>query len=375
MKITSRPFTEGDGKALNELYFTVTGRHRSEADFSWQWLDAPAGQGEMWIIEATDAAGETHVVGHHGLMPLAFSQGDQTFIVGKTENTMLHPDFRGKILYHAYEKRFLSEYRDRFDLLFSTTGPAAALRQRKALGYDGSRHWLRYDLGLVPAALPRLLLAKAELGRVAQRGTHYKIAVQVLKLISFAVDAVQAWIPGRKNRPDELRAYDDGAAKSCDFFDAFWKQAAPQYPLTPRREKCDLAWRFWDNPNVSYITLVHRDGYAILTKRHKYFYRIDDIVVNPYDEAGFQSMLRMVGDWCLAKGAVAMSFVTTDDPSSPSTYVENSGLRILDMRRFQESDDKDDRPTMLRRATDRGESDGASVDDWFVTSFVTEGRS
>jgi hypothetical protein len=46
----------------------------------------------MWLIEATDDSGNVKLIGHHGVMPIAFSDGDTDIIFGKTENTMVLPE-------------------------------------------------------------------------------------------------------------------------------------------------------------------------------------------------------------------------------------------------------------------------------------------
>lgn len=373
MKYTAREYQSGDGPTINDLYFSVTGRTRSYSEFAWQWLDAPAGEGEIWVIEANEDDGGGHIIGHHGLMPLYFSRGEETIIAGKTENTMVHPEFRSKVLYPAYEKRFLKDYSERFDILFSTMGPSAAMRQRKALGYDDTRRWLRFEIGLVPFALPGLILAQSELSNVAARSLKHKVVVGSLKLLAGLARLIPRW--GRNQNLGDLEVYDDHGAKSAAFFDDFWKKTAPRYPLTPRREKADLEWRFWDNPNVAYVTLVHENGFAILSRPHRYLFRIEDIVATPYDSEHFQKLLRVVAAWCAEQGGQALTFITTDDPSSPAEMVAGSELRMLHTSKLLRYLRPEKDPRMLRRVTARGEENNASVDDWYVTSFVMEGRT
>ena len=114
----------------------MTGRSRSVEDWKWQWVDNPAGRSEMWLIEETLDDGSARLIGHHGVMPFRATIDGNDCLVGKTENTMVHPDHRSRILYPRFERRFLAAYEPRFAMLFSTTGPAAAIRLRKAMGYE-----------------------------------------------------------------------------------------------------------------------------------------------------------------------------------------------------------------------------------------------
>ncbi|MFG1491194.1 hypothetical protein ABMA58_18235, partial [Oceanospirillum sp. HFRX-1_2] len=73
------------------------------------------------------------------------------------------PEYRKKILYTRYEKKFKDHYASRFDALFSTMGPEPAIRQRKALGYKSNEKWLRYFVPLKPLGGAILLAEKFRL--------------------------------------------------------------------------------------------------------------------------------------------------------------------------------------------------------------------
>ena len=62
----------------------------------------------MWLIEATDEQGNVKLIGHHGVMPIAFSNGETDLLFGKTENTMVLPEYRKKILYLDLKKIYQS---------------------------------------------------------------------------------------------------------------------------------------------------------------------------------------------------------------------------------------------------------------------------
>jgi hypothetical protein len=373
VKFVSRQFRQGDDASINALYRAVTGRVRSDTDFAWQWLEAPAGQGEIWLIETADSSPKgdgPDLVGHHGLMPLFFSSNGKTFVAGKTENTMVDPGFRRKLLYPKFEKQFLADYSERFDVLFSTIGPAAPLRQRKALGYDDSRSWLFLEIGLRPFALPGLLAAMADMNRKPQTGLIIRTLLGMLRL---AAGAAQRLPSGRATFDQDLVALSDHDAKEHQFFDTFWKGAAGQFAMTPRREKPDLAWRFWDNPHVEYTTLIHPNGYAIVSRPHKYIFRLEDIVASPYDEYHFNGLMRAVCSWCKSQRAAALLFATTDDAASPAELIKSGGFQLLSDHPFRKLMKSGEPRKMLRKLTPRGIESGADVDNWYVTRFVMEG--
>tara|TARA_R100001086_G_scaffold132220_1_gene68678 strand:- start:3221 stop:4348 length:1128 start_codon:yes stop_codon:yes gene_type:complete len=373
-RFRTRQYREGDGAALNALYATVTGRQRTMAEFDWQWLSAPAGRGEMWLIETDAPDGSPLVIGHHGLMPLYFSDRGTDLIAGKTENTMVHPDYRKKLLYPKFEKQFLKAYSDRFDVLFSTVGPPAALRQRRALGYRAERHWRYIEIALGPLAMVGLLasLAKATEAPSPKRA----LAGKMLRLGARAASGLPRY--RRRNGPS-LREKNGDCSVSSDFFGGFWETARRAYPITPRRNRDDLEWRFWANPNVRTRTVFTPDGgsvqgYAVITEVSRFQYRLDDIAVLPNEAEAFTALLHSVCDWCASQGAQVLSVMTTDDPSGPGAAIDRAELPRLETRWPLAKMRKATGQPMLRHATGR-EGRDISVSDWYVTPFVFEGRA
>ena len=374
-KFRARQYRDGDGEALNDLYKVVTGHQRSIAEFTWQWLDGPDGPGEMWLIETDGPDGDPLVIGHHGLMPLVFSEGHAVLRAGKTENTMVHPDYRKKLLYPKFERRFLEDYSSRFDLLFSTVGPPAALRQRRALGYDAARRWRNIEIGLGPLAMVPLLASMG--GTTRKQSTKRAVATAGLRLGAGVLSALPRF-RGPRTGP-ALKVLSDIDAPKSDFFDDFWTEAATDYPVTPRRSRPDLAWRFWSNPNTTTVTLHTSDpgsvqGYAVINATDPYRFRLDDIVVLPNTAEAMGQLLNSVCDWCAAQGAYALSFMTTDDPGSPGAQIDTLDLPRLETRWPLTRLLPAEGPPMLRKATGRS-GHAAAVNTWSLTPFILEGRS
>ena len=377
-KYRTRRYQDGDMDAINALYKTVTGLSRSQEEFEWQWLRAPAGVGEMWLIDALQANGSYEIIGHHGLMPLYFSLGDKTVLAGKTENTMVHPAYRSKILYPRFERTFLKEYSGRFDLLFSTIGPLAALRPRKALGYSGKQHWKRYEVSLGKGSL---LAAIAALGRESQNrkaSSKMRIASAVASLLT-SIAGVVGGGP-RRNMPSDLIALSNEQASIHPFFESFWAKAALYYPATPRRNREDLNWRYWQNPHGTKTTLVTKEGasvqgYAILTTSDKHRYVLSDIVVMPYSESAFLEMFGAVCQWCAVDGAYCLSFKTTNDAGAPGHYLDASDFYMLNDHWPLSTIIKTPEYPMLRKVCEPDDQSALDVDNWYVTPIVFQGRS
>lgn len=364
--ISTRQYKPGDEIAINKLYENVTGRTRSAPLFKWQWCQSPAGMGEMWLIEY-----KGYIIGHHGIMPFYFSYGSEDLIVGKTENTMVHKDYRRKILYPRHEKKFLETYKNKFSALFSTTGPLAPLRQRKALGYKDRSQWINYVWSLNSAGI--VSLARKKISK--KQGLFWKSANKALNFGEGLLSLCTF-----KKEVKYITILSDEEATQSDFFETFWKKARADYPFTPRRNKEDLAWRFWNNPYNDYMTFVYKNskssGYAIIHTHDKKIYELDDIVVFPYTQDNFTALLTNTLHACKNMGGSLLRFSTTDDPASPNKFIQQMNLYNLREKWPFRSFYKESTPSkMLRYVTPKGENKSLCEKNWYITPFIFEGRS
>ena len=364
--------TQRDSDAINELYKVVTGRARNLTEYRWQWFEAPGGPGEIWLIEATEN-GTRNIVGHHGVMPIRFSNGSSNLLAGKTENTMVHPDYRQRLLYPRFERRFLGEYAPRFDALFSTTGPAAALRQRQRLGYIDAAQWRRYAWALGPAALPVF---------AARNRPSTRIPLDEIAAAASRLPNRRTWF--RKRGAKRTRLLAEDAARNDGFFDLFWDNARRDVGITPQRWSQDLDWRFWSNPNGTYTTLVFEwsdfAGFAIVRKAGKHIIQIADVVVTPSRPETISLALEATLDWGVDIGAQLAYFSTTSDFTEMTAALDAVSYRDLSLLaqqlRHGGKPDPSASPSigMLRHVTKRGLSQDVSASGWQVTPLVFEGR-
>jgi len=367
-----RRYQDGDATAINSLYEEITGRRRTIPQFEWQWLQAPGGRGEIWLIEAFDDSGKSELIGHHGIMPVRFTDGNDDLLFGKTENTMVLPEYRSRILYPRFEKRFANEYEPRFDALFSTGGPPEAIRQRRAQGYRFSAKWVRVQIPTSRLGAIRLLY-KALLGKMGGAGASREVAD----------DGPEPSIEiGRTGSPWWLRALRDHEARKEPFFDSFWPNCRAGYGLTPRRDKGDLDWRFWSNPYSRHITLIsdtdpQSRGYAIIrrSKTQPAAATIEDIAPYEQSAASFSRLLDSVISWTRQNGISWIDFATTDDPGVTAEFVGELNKRSIDALSLVSHLRKREVATMPRKITPSGDSREVRQSGWYVTPLIFEGRS
>ena len=370
-KYFSRNYKAGDEKAINRLYYEVTGTRRTLEQFRWQWQNAPGGHGEIWLIEEQKTDGRMRLIGHHGVMPIRFTCSDKNLVAGKTENTMVHQDYRRKILYPMYEQQFLKQYRKKFDLLFSTMGPDSALRQRKALGYKAEQRWLNYAWALNPGALASLLAFRLIHNKKKIRWVRASNCAQLFGNILSYLNG-SSW-KSKKTLPLTILSCDE--ASRHKFFKEFWSYARKDFPLTPRRDQIDLKWRFWENPYAIYYSLIcenhhHGDAYGIVRDCGNQVYMLEDIVCFPPTSAFFLKMLSSICEWAESHGANAMLFSTTSDENDLRTALESFQKTNL-LTTFPLKKIEREKQPMLRKVI----SDAYSDIKWFITPIVLEGRS
>lgn len=133
IRLEGRPYQRGDEKEIVRIYNLITGRNRTPHEHLDLWKMALEGPISSWVIE--DKA-RLKLVGHHGMMPMRFHYTGRLFRVGKTENTIFHPDYQGSGAYYFHEKRFLNQASEQFDFMFTTSGHGTPGKLRKKLGYQ-----------------------------------------------------------------------------------------------------------------------------------------------------------------------------------------------------------------------------------------------
>jgi hypothetical protein len=351
-----RPYKPGDEFAINELYYRITGRRRTPAQFSWQWLEAPEGPGDMWLIEAVDDEGNVKLIGHHGVMPIAFSRGQADLLFGKTENTMVLPEYRKRILYPRFEKRFSEVYGKRYDALFSTMGPAAAIKQRKAMRYEFPVRWQTERLATNGVFSELLFLGKNFMSKVFKIRFSPKKSYESLRCHGFLKD-------------------DEAASEA--FFEDFWAQSKTNFSLAPRRNRKDLAWRFFNNPYKQHLTMVLNEagikGYCIISLSQKLAGEafLEDFCVQSNLSSDAEVLLGKLLNSCKMAGIYSLQVLYTDDSELVKYNIVERyrALASRTLNRFREQPEK----VMPRKVLNI--TCGLRNVGWDITPIVLEGRS
>ena len=361
LKFSWRFYQPGDEVEINKLYTGITGRERSAKQFNWQWLSAPGGQGDIALIHAEQEEG-IRLIGHHGVMPIRFTCGEQDLLFGKIENTMVHPEYRDKIIYPRFEKRFKQAYENRYHALFATMGPEAAIRVRHATGYKFPVLWQRYQLAVSP---------------VSQLFFPAKLLINKLIKPRYSTDGLDS-----HSLMIDAGFLDSGRAKQSAFFDSFWTEARVHHGIAPRRDKADLCWRFWDTPYKAHFTFLldesdKNSGYAIVSidpAEPKRAFLEDYAVNNPIDSA-YKLLFNGLFNALHTAGISVLNVTTTEDPALKEIgeIFKRHQLLVYRMRNWLVS--QKTAMGMPRFITEKGSLESLEYSNWHTTGIVFEGRA
>jgi hypothetical protein len=346
---------------INSLYASYTNFARSRAAYEWEWRGSPVGPGLIWVIveEQSD-----RLVGHHGIVRVPLVRRGETISGGRTENTVVDPAVRTKLFYPGMEKKALSDAIQTCRVLYTVFAWGAHARVRARLGYKPIGRWRAYLIGAGTRYWESAL-------RKVLRHQSWRLPKPVSRALTLLLAA--SWRLRLRSLEDELVLRELASAEELGpAYDAFWRQACRNYPMTIDRSSRFLRWRFFDNPNLKHrVWLVERAseiwGLVIAHRRDlggAAVLEIDDLVVGEYSEAGFSQGLALLDELDPSVDAVLMHTLDTETPL----------LRALN-RRFpvQSIVLKKIAPRMWHEFMAFDRDDGILDEAWYVTLAFTSG--
>ena len=380
LSITGRKFTEEDKEELNDSWNRFTGRSRTVTQFEWEWLNTPEGWGSIWVLEGSDSG---KIVGCHGLIPIRLSYFGRSILSGKTENTHLHPPYRGKGIYYPFEVKCLQQARARFQLTWTTAGVAEQGRIRLKLGYATVGRYAHYI-----KATKKLNLDRA-VANTINKIVDNKFIATLLIGASKLGNAVLMLLFYRKGQTDQTIKLERVTSINtvAEELDKFWERNRGKFGITIDRNSRYLKWRIFDNPNLSYeffLAVRQRQvvGYVITKSSEKVGVKLGtivDLIADDNSEVIFNSILDRVDSMFRENGIYMIHFPTLLSGNSLNRALKGNGFVPFLMFR-----------KLVRRALGGGQQesvfiakalndrlDPAKVSDpacWYFTGIFSEGR-
>lgn len=287
--LKSRKYKSGDETQINALYQLLTGRKRDSDQYSWEWLKNPYDVNSKWVIFEKDG----RIVGHHGLIPTPLYVFGETYLAGKTENTMLHPDYQGKHVYFPFERKFFEEAKEIYKILFTTTGQGAPGKIREKLGYNKLSHWDRF------------IYYKIQYDHIDPSDKIIKNTILNVIFVFYLSFLKTVNIFTNRKQVKNLEQYQFKISKTnnkiFEDIEKLWKKNKNFYTNTVDRNKKYLSWRIGKNPNHKHliITLTKKNillGYIILKPKDEKIV-IEDILVEKNKKIYFEMLLKYLREW------------------------------------------------------------------------------
>lgn len=370
-KIIRRRFEYADVSQVNHLFFKIFGKQRTEKQFIWEFLEIPGGPASIWVLEDK---GKSKIIGNYSLIPIPFSYFGRPISSGKTESTMLDPEYRKKGIYTPFEMDCISQAKDLFQLIWvSYTG---ALKTHEKAGYK--------PVGILTHYIK--VLKRDRLVKVLSAAPNIMHSNRVIKFFAIFIANVLIQIVllrcGKRNILDEvvdLKKIENIDSISQDL-GKIWKSAKRYYGISINRDIHFLKWRIVNNPYINYDffgVLKHNKliGYIILRKNEIKGVKIGtvvDLFIGDNDEAIFHAILAKVVNMFRETDVDLIDFPTLLSKNFINRILRKSGF-ISTARLRCLIDGK--RPLLLVNSlSDKMHLDKVfDCNSWYFTEMFTEG--
>jgi len=324
--LESRTYQAGDEYGIVKLYNKITGRCRTNAQYRWEWLQTPHGVGSIWIIAESESGA---IVGHHGLIPIQLDYFGKPFLLGKTENTILHPKYSGTGIYFIYERRFLQEGQARHDLLCTTFAHGTPGKIRRKLGYKAVGGYLTYTKVIKHIYIKKLMTSSIE--KKIHHSNLRGFCNGIANILSYPLTIFFS----KRGKVDETISVEkvENISEIEEELDRFWDRNKDGFGITINRTSNYLKWRIFENPYVKYEFLIATKrgeivGYVI-TKPSPNDANggvIVDLVCDQHDEILFNTLLDAAVKRLIEANAHAVSFTTLDSKNFLNRCLVKNGF-------------------------------------------------
>jgi len=378
MILVQRPYKPGDEVSINRLYKLLTGRKRSFNQYRWEWLDTWNGQGSIWLAFDEERKNGDQLIMQYSLIPTPLSVYGESFLAGKTENCMAHPDCRGKGIYFFHEQKYFEEAKKRFQIFFTTTGNVAngapgAVRRK--LGYRAFDSWINLYF-LIDTK--KSVQATRQGNMTGIRGDTAKGRRENVKTFYCSL-----FVPPQS--ATSMHIVDEERAPLKDI-DRLWDENKGFYGITVERSLPYLDWRINKNPYFHHQYLLYRKsgllkGYIIFYKHKKTSVRVVDIFAENKDIKIFRKMIKQLTVWA-KKNQIEKIFCTTNQNNQFLRWAFYSCgfLSSIDIRKIAGLKNNENlsykRPfhVFVSKPVLKQHASAYKARNWYMTELVFEGR-
>jgi len=379
MKLKRRKYKPGDEVYINKLYKLITNIDRSLPEYEWEWLNTWNGQGSIWLLFDEERKENGQLIGQYSLIPAPFSIWGESYLAGKTENCMSHPDYRGKGIYFPHEKKYFKEAQEKFQLFFTTAGNAAKGTPgavRRKLGYVAFDSWIEYIYCTNSNALHKRIYPKLE----SKIGSIFGL----IKLMSIMISKIcfmytYMFSPKRANQSIKLLNENNSPINEIE---ALWNRNKTLYGITVDRTSSYLNWRINQNPYCEHkYLLYYKDdkliGYIIF-KINDNVIRVVDILAENKDQSIFKVMIDNLIIYSKKEKIGFIICSTLKGNKILKKVFHRNGFIKIDTFSLKKIFSKTNNQKPFHVFISKKvvvSKDIFNPENWYVTGLVTEGRS
>jgi len=262
--IISRRLTEKDKSKLNALYNSLFKQSRTIENFDWEFINNPQGEAYSWILEDAESS---DIIGHYGLIPLGCGYWGKSILAGKTENAMLHPQYRGKGLYVPFEVDCIRRASEKFQLIWTSYSSVSGIRTHMKAGYIPVGKLVTYThvnkMGIAN------MLSNLIKDKISSRIVRY-----FLQELSGCISRVFVFVFSKnianhkEIRLEKVKDINTVAKELTEL----WDNVKADYGITVARSIPYLRWKIFNNPYIKY------DFYVALKQQRLVGYVITRVV-------------------------------------------------------------------------------------------------
>lgn len=377
VKIVQRAYQPGDEIEINRLYKIVSGIGRTVSEFEWEWINTWNGRGFSRLAFDVDRQEGDQLIMQYSLISTPFSFWGKSYLAGKTENCMCHPDYRGQGLYFPHEKKYFEEAKHLFQLFFTTSGNAtkgAPGAVRRKLGYISFDSWTKYVFCLSSRHLQKLFYAKLKgYGKIPDA-----VAIGLSAVASRILSTYfNVRFPRKPEADIRIFSKDDAP---LDEIERFWNRIKPSYMITIDRQSSYLAWRINQNPHYDYKYLLYYQnsrlcGYMIFLINGDNACMITDILAENKEMAVFNTMISYLIWYAGKMGADAVICRTlAGNGVLKAAFAKNKFIDLFTLRKMIERKGHLGEFHVYLSPDIQSEQDPRDPGNWYVTDLVKEGQ-
>lgn len=347
-----------DLSSINSLIEAWYGPERKYTPEQFRWTFFERNPEPSLLLSIRDHG---RIVGTQAVLPISMRRGERLFLSGKSEETLLHLDYRGKGLFGKLYNQLFDRIDERIALLWGLTSARTPFEK---CGFE------------TPATAQYTIVFTGKPGPKFPLGDDPKTLTQKTKRKMFSL--AHSTLRHRTRLATITGGRDTRVVEEVNlpFYESVWQQAARQLPemVSVDRTVNWLSWRLTNHPKMEYRMLRFVDGAtqgAVLftfNSENRAAYLMDFAACGNLQQAARALINTLVFQAVREKMALIVDFGLSNNN-------ELQQVRQKALSRFGHFLFRNDKDFMVTRKSPK-EQDGVGriePEDWYYTFLMSSG--